>query len=105
MLTCDEPAEDEQGRQRVPGGADRAQHVGLALFGRLGTGQTGKNRKNQPKDPPNDQVDGDVGLAGALVQVYCPWWTEEGTQEVIDFLTFLFLDVLLLLKSEKFKAL
>lgn len=71
-ITCDKPAEEEDGRQGVPGGADSAPRVGGAVFGVLGAGQAGEHRQHQAEDANHYQVDGDVALPRTVVQVYCP---------------------------------
>lgn len=69
-LTRDEPAEEEERGQGVPGDADSAERVGRAVFGLLGAGQAGEHRQRQAKDSQHDQVDGNVALQGTVVQVH-----------------------------------
>lgn len=68
-LTGDEPAEDEEGGQRVPGDADAAEGVGGAVFGLPGTGQAREDVQHQAEESQDDQVHGDVGLPRTFVQV------------------------------------
>lgn len=68
-LTCNEPAEEEEGRQRVPGGADPTEGVGRRVVVLTGARQAGQQRQGQAEDPRHDQIDGDAGFPGTVVQV------------------------------------
>lgn len=70
-ITSNKPAEEEEGCQRVPGGADSTERVGGAVFGRLSTRQAGEQRQHQAKHPRHYQVDGDVALPRTVLQMYC----------------------------------
>lgn len=68
-LTRNKPAEEEGGRQGVPGGADPTERVGGLVFGLAGARQAGQQRQGQAKDPRHDQVDGDVGFSRTVMQI------------------------------------
>lgn len=72
-LTCNKPAEEEEGGEGVPGGAEPAERVGGLVFGLAGAGQAGQQRQDQAEDPQHDQVDGDVGLPRTVLQMDRPW--------------------------------
>lgn len=75
-LTGDEPAEEKERSQRVPGRAESAEGVRGAVFGLLGAGQTGEHRQDQAKYSQHYQIDGNVVLPRTVIQVYCTCWTQ-----------------------------
>lgn len=68
-ITSNEPTEDKKGHEWVPACADTVEGVGGAVFG-LCTWQTGQYTQQQAEHPHHHQVDGDVGLPGAILQVH-----------------------------------
>lgn len=69
-LTSYKPAEEEEGGQRVPDGADPTEEVGGLVVGLTGARQTGQQRQGEGEGPRHDQIDGDVGFPWTVVQVY-----------------------------------
>lgn len=69
-ITSNEPAEEEERRQRVPGRADGTERVVGVVIGLLGAGQAGEHRQQQAEDPHHYQIDGDVVLPRAVVQMH-----------------------------------
>lgn len=70
-ITSNKPAEEEERRQGVPGRADSTERVGGAVFGLIGAGKAGEQRQRQAKDSQHYQIDGDVVLLRAVMQIYC----------------------------------
>lgn len=69
-ITSNEPAEEEERRQRVPGRADGTERVVGVIIGLLGAGQAGEHGQQQAEDPHHDQIDGDVVLPRTVVQMH-----------------------------------
>lgn len=68
-VSSNEPAEKEERGQRVPGHADSVEGVGGVIFGLLSAGQAGEHGEHHTKHPGNYQIDRDVALPWAVVQV------------------------------------
>lgn len=77
-LTTNEPAEEEEGYQRVPGRAESAERVGRAVFGCLSAREAGEHRQHQAEDSQHDQIDGDEVLPWTVIQMYSTCWTRTG---------------------------
>lgn len=77
-LTTNEPAEEEEGYQRVPGCAESAERVGRAVFGFLSAWEAGEHRQHQAEGSQHDQIDGDEVLPRTVIQMYCTCWTHTG---------------------------
>ena len=67
--TGDEPAEEEERGQGVPGGTHTAERRAGAVLRLLGAGQAAEQAEHQAEHPHHHQVDGDEALGGTLVQV------------------------------------
>lgn len=65
-----EPTEDKTGHKGVPGSATAMEDVGGAFLG-LCTGKTRQQGQHQTEHPHHHQVDGDIVLPRALIQVHC----------------------------------
>lgn len=68
-ITRDKPAEDKERHQGVPAGAESVQRGGSPVLWFPGTGQAGKQAEEQAEHPHHHQVNGDVVLLGAVLQV------------------------------------
>lgn len=71
-VTCDKPAEEEDGRQHVPDFADSGQRGGRLIFTLSGARQAGDHAQHHPKHPHHDQIDGDVVVSRTVLQVHRP---------------------------------
>lgn len=69
-ITSNEPAEEKERCQGVPGRAHSTQRVGGAVFGLAGARQTGEQRQRQIKDSCHYQIDRDVILLRTVVQIH-----------------------------------
>lgn len=69
-ITSYKPAEEKEGGQRVPDGADATERTWRPLFWLPSTRQAGQQCQHQAKDPHHNQIDGDIVLPRTVIQVY-----------------------------------
>lgn len=88
ILTSDEPAEQEERSQWIPGHADAAEGVGVGgvILGFLSTGEAGERRQHQAKHPHHYQIDRDQVLPRTVMEIH--WSCRMKGQQYVSQSTF-----------------